>query len=55
MSKLFKRALGVEHTVIEDIRVHTDTEGQEALVLSGASRRPAERVLLALPAALRQV
>jgi transposase len=35
MSKLFKRALGVEHTVIEDIRVRTDAEGQqEVLVLS---------------------
>jgi transposase len=34
MSKLFKRALGVEHTVIEDIAVRTDAEGQEVLVLS---------------------
>lgn len=34
MSKLFKRALGVEHTVIEDIAVRTGAEGQQVLVLA---------------------
>ena len=51
-SRVWRRVLGVEHTVIESVDLETDGRGQEVLVARVRVSAGAARRLFALPAAL---
>ena len=51
-TRVWRRVLGVEHTVIESVELETDQRGQELLVARVRVKTGGGAALLALPAAL---